>query len=113
GTIRADVPADLPVLYGVRDQLVQVVFNLVLNAIDATAKGGLIEVTAARVPDGVEVTVHDDGAGIDPTHRDRIFRPYFTTKRQGTGLGLFVTQKIVDEDGGVIRACSVPLHGAD
>ena len=48
-TITADVPRDLPVLFGVRDQLVQVVFNLVLNAIDATQKGGRIEVTATRV----------------------------------------------------------------
>jgi two-component system NtrC family sensor kinase len=110
-TIRTDVPADLPVLYGVRDQLVQVVFNLVLNAIDATAKGGLIEVTAARVPEGVEVTVRDDGTGIDPAHRDRIFRPYFTTKRQGTGLGLFVTQKIVGEYGGSVEFESEPGKG--
>jgi len=107
-TIRADVPHDLPVLYGVRDQLVQVVFNLVLNAIDATTKGGLIEVTAVRKDDCVEVAVRDDGTGIDPAHHDRIFRPYFTTKKQGTGLGLFVTQKIVGEYGGTVTFESAP-----
>jgi two-component system, NtrC family, sensor kinase len=101
-TITADVPRDLPVLYGVRDQLVQVVFNLVLNAIDATQKGGRIEVIAARTGDGVEVAVRDDGAGIDPAHHERVFRPYFTTKKQGTGLGLFVTRKIVGEHGGSV-----------
>jgi signal transduction histidine kinase len=110
-TIRADVPRDLPVLHGVRDQLVQVVFNLVLNAIDATQKGGLIEVTAAPTADGVEVCVRDDGVGIDPAHHDRIFRPYFTTKKQGTGLGLFVTHKLVGEHGGSVSFESMPGKG--
>jgi two-component system, NtrC family, sensor kinase len=110
-TITADVPRDLPVLYGVKDQLVQVVFNLVLNAIDATQKGGRIEVTAARVGDGVEVAVRDDGSGIDPAHRSRVFQPYFTTKKQGTGLGLFVTRKIVSEHGGTVEFESAPGQG--
>lgn len=111
-TIRMDVPLDLPVLFGVRDQLVQVVFNLVLNAIDATAKGGLIEVTARHTDRGIEVAVRDDGVGIDPAHRDRVFRPYFTTKKQGTGLGLFVTRRIVEEYGGAVGFESTPGAGA-
>jgi signal transduction histidine kinase len=106
-TIRMDVPKDLPVLFGVRDQLVQVVFNLVLNAIDATAKGGLIEVVARHANDEIEVAVRDDGMGIDPAHFDRIFRPYFTTKKQGTGLGLFVTRRIVEEYGGTVEFESI------
>ncbi|HVK11393.1 MAG TPA: ATP-binding protein, partial [Gemmataceae bacterium] len=110
-TVRADVPRDLPVLTGVRDQLVQVVFNLVLNAIDATAKGGLIEVTARRDGNVVEVAVRDDGMGIAPSDRERIFRPYFTTKKQGTGLGLFVTHKIVGEHGGTVGFESAPGSG--
>jgi signal transduction histidine kinase len=110
-TTRADIPRDLPVLSGVRDQLVQVVFNLVLNALDATGKGGLIEVTGTRTTDGVEVAVRDDGTGIDPAHHDRIFRPYFTTKKQGTGLGLFVTRKIVGEHGGAVEFESAPGAG--
>lgn len=110
-TIRAEVSPDLPVLFGVRDQLVQVVFNLVLNAIDATQKGGLIEVTARRTASGVEVAVRDDGTGIDPAHRARMFRPYFTTKKQGTGLGLFVTRKIVGEYGGSVDFESEPGRG--
>jgi signal transduction histidine kinase len=101
-TITADVSRDLPVLFGVRDQIVQVVFNLVLNAIDATQKGGRIEVTASRAADGVEIVVRDDGTGIDSVHHDRVFRPYFTTKKQGTGLGLFVIRKIVHEHGGAV-----------
>jgi two-component system NtrC family sensor kinase len=100
--IAADVPADLPPLVGVRDQFVQVVFNLVLNAIDATGKGGRIVVTAAAAGDAVVLTVTDDGAGIDPTHQARLFRPYFTTKKHGTGLGLFVIRRIVEEHGGTV-----------
>ena len=99
-TIHSSVPTNLPVLFGVRDQLVQVIFNLVLNAIDATAKGGAIEITTTLSGGDLEIAVRDNGTGIDPDHRSRIFRPYFTTKRQGTGLGLFVTHKIVHEYGG-------------
>jgi two-component system, NtrC family, sensor kinase len=110
-TVRADVPHDLPILTGVRDQLMQVVFNLVLNAIDATAKGGLIEVTARRDGNEVEIAVRDDGMGIAPSDRERIFRPYFTTKKQGTGLGLFVTHKIVGEHGGSVAFESSPGAG--
>jgi signal transduction histidine kinase len=100
--IAVEVPADLPPLVGVRDQFVQVVFNLVLNAIDATGKGGRISVAADAADDRVVLTVSDDGAGIDPTHRARLFRPYFTTKRYGTGLGLFVIRRIVEEHGGSV-----------
>jgi len=100
--IRSDVAMDLPVLHGVRDQLVQVVFNLVLNAIDATAKGGVIDVAAAVRGDQVVVTVRDDGAGIAEDQRGRVFSPYFTTKKQGTGLGLFVSRKLVAQHGGQV-----------
>jgi len=61
--------------------------------------------------DGVEVAVRDDGAGIDPAHHERVFRPYFTTKKQGTGLGLFVTRKIVGEHGGSVAFESEPGKG--
>ena len=110
-TIQASVSRDLPVLFGVRDQLVQVVFNLVLNAIDATAKGGLIEVIGRQTADGIEVAVRDDGTGIAPGHREQIFRPYFTTKKQGTGLGLFVTRRIIAEYGGSVSFESTPGRG--
>lgn len=109
--VRSDVPADLPPLVGVRDQLVQVVFNLVLNAIDATGKGGKVVIAAAHDAGKLVVTVSDDGHGIDPAHRDRLFRPYFTTKRHGTGLGLFVTRKLVDAHGGTVECESRPGEG--
>lgn len=124
--IEADVPADLPPLVGVRDQLVQVVLNLVLNAIDATGKGGRVVVRAEGgvagededrathpTPDhhGVKLSVADDGCGIDPALQGRLFRPYFTTKKHGTGLGLFVTRRIVEAHGGSVWVESEPGRG--
>ena len=89
---------------GVRDQLVQVVFNLVLNAIDATGKNGAVTVTAERAAEGhgwaVRLTVSDDGPGVPADVLPRLFRPYFTTKKQGTGLGLFVVRRIAEAHGG-------------
>jgi signal transduction histidine kinase len=105
------VPPGLLPLFGVRDQLVQVFLNLVLNAIDATARGGRIELAAADDGGFVRVSVRDDGAGIDPTHADRLFRPYFTTKKHGTGLGLFVTRKLVADHGGTVEFESRPGSG--
>ncbi len=109
--ITATVAEDLPPLVGVRDQFVQVVFNLVLNAIDATGKGGRIEVAATSGDSGVTLTVTDDGTGIDPIHRERLFRPYFTTKKHGTGLGLFVIRRIVEQHGGRVTVDSEPGRG--
>jgi signal transduction histidine kinase len=105
------VPDGLPPVEGVRDQLVQVVFNLVLNAIDATGKGGRIEVLGGCDDGRVTLAVTDDGTGIDPAQQVRLFRPYFTTKRQGTGLGLFVSRKIVEHHGGSIECRSSAGHG--
>ena len=109
--VELQVPNDLPPLFGVRDQLVQVFLNLVLNAIDATAKGGHIGIYGEQTPAGIQVTVRDDGHGVSPEHADRLFQPYFTTKRHGTGLGLFVTRKLVTDHGGTVEFESHPGRG--
>jgi signal transduction histidine kinase len=106
------IPADLPLLQGVRDQLVQVFLNLILNAIDATPRGGHIRLAVQQREREVEVTVADDGTGIAPEHTGRLFQPYFTTKKNGTGLGLFVTRKLVGEHGGHVEFHSEPGQGA-
>ena len=106
GQIETSVPADLPAVVGVRDQLVQVVLNLILNAIDATGPGGKILVRAERVDENIVIAVEDNGAGIANEHLPRLFQPYFTTKKHGTGLGLFVTRKLVHEHGGDIAVTS-------
>jgi len=109
--IVAAIPDDLPLVHGSRDRFVQVLFNLVLNAIDATDKSGLIEVTATAAAIGIELRVTDDGHGIAAEHLGRLFRPYFTTKKQGTGLGLFVIRRIVEEHGGTVTVSSTSGSG--
>jgi two-component system NtrC family sensor kinase len=96
------LPPDLPPLIAVRDQLVQVFLNLVLNAIDATDRGGRVDLLVRQRDGGVEVSVRDTGDGISPENTARLFQPYFTTKKHGTGLGLFVTRQLVTEHGGTV-----------
>ncbi len=109
--IESRIPRDLPLLYAIRDQLVQVFLNLVLNAVDATGKSGRIELDAQCQDSELRVTVRDDGAGISAEHAGRLFQPYFTTKKHGTGLGLFVTRKLVDDHGGQVEFSSIPGQG--
>jgi signal transduction histidine kinase len=112
GRIRSpQLPPDLPPLFGVRDQLVQVFLNLILNAIDAIDRDGKIELGVERVASGVEVIVRDDGCGIAHDQASRLFQPYVTTKKHGTGLGLFVTQRLVTDHGGSVTFQSCPGEG--
>ncbi|HEX4592205.1 MAG TPA: ATP-binding protein, partial [Gemmataceae bacterium] len=106
-----DVPADLPPVIGVRGQLVSVFLNLVLNAIDATGRGGRVELGAAAEPDGLRIWVRDDGPGIAPEDLGRLFQPYFTTKQHGTGLGLFMARKLLAEHGGSVDCESDTASG--
>ncbi len=101
-SLTTDVPEDLPHVLAPRDHLVQVVLNLVFNAIDATAKGGTIHLEIRDEPGYLVLKVADDGRGIADEDRPHVFEPYFTTKPQGTGLGLFVSQQIVQELGGAM-----------
>jgi two-component system, NtrC family, sensor kinase len=105
------LPPDLPALYGIRDQLVQVFLNLVLNAIDATDRKGLVNLSVTRTANGVEIAVRDEGCGISCEDAAKLFQPYFTTKKHGTGLGLFVTRKLVEEHGGTVICESTPGAG--
>ena len=89
--------AGIPPIHIVRDQLVQVVLNLVLNALDATEEGGTIELKSMILRGGLRIEVRDNGHGISAAHQQRIFQPYFTTKETGTGLGLFVCRHIVEK----------------
>jgi signal transduction histidine kinase len=109
--IEMAVSAELPAVLGVRDQLVQVFLNLILNAIDATDTGGRIQVRAETEEGQIHIHVEDNGTGIALEHQPRLFQPYFTTKKHGTGLGLFVTRTLVLEHGGHIEVSSSPGEG--
>ena len=95
-------------------QLRQVLLALLMNALDATGEGGHIEVSTTRRPKGgVALIVQDDGEGIPPEIRDKIFSPFFTTKPfgEGTGLGLAICHGIVTSHGGSIDVESEPGKG--
>ncbi len=106
--ITVDVPPDLAPIRGVRDHLTQVLLNLVLNAIDATGRGGRIHLEGREEGGAVVLCVEDDGRGISADDHARLFQPYFTTKPRGTGLGLFVSRQIVEEMGGGLTFRSEP-----
>jgi len=94
---------------GNRNELDQVFFNLLANAVDAMPGGGTITVVFREGPPGeVEVEFRDSGEGIPPEHRERVFLPFFTTKEygKGTGLGLSIVARIVHEHGGRINLSS-------
>jgi len=89
----------LPRVRIIRDQVVQVILNLILNAMDATEEGGTIEISTALNGGWILVQVADDGHGIEMLDQRRIFQPYFTTKSTGTGLGLFVCRNLLEKTG--------------
>jgi signal transduction histidine kinase len=92
----------------------QVFLNVLLNAVQACAPGGTVEVRTALCPEGVEVAVRDDGSGIAPEHLPRLFEPFFTTRPvgQGKGLGLAVSFGIVRDHGGSIDVESAAGKGS-
>ncbi len=101
----------LPKLHSVRDQLVQVFLNLILNAMDATAEGGTIEITTQRDDQWLRISIHDNGSGIAEPDLVRLFQPYFTTKETGTGLGLFVCRLILERNDGRIELTDTSSSG--
>jgi len=89
-----------------------VVYNLLLNAAQASPPGAAVTVKTRLVPGGVEIAVIDRGAGIEPKDRESVFNPFFTTKPDGIGLGLAIVARIVDEHGGTMAVESEPGQGS-
>ncbi len=90
----------------------RVLYNLILNAAQATAPGGTVTVKTRAAGGMAEISVIDRGSGIDPAHLNTIFNPFFTTKPQGVGLGLAIVAKIVDEHSGKISVESEAGRGS-
>jgi signal transduction histidine kinase/pSer/pThr/pTyr-binding forkhead associated (FHA) protein len=111
-TLEADLEP-LPRVWCHAAKINQVIFHLVANAIDASAPGGRVTVRAFPVADGVEIAVLDNGPGIDPSIRDKVFDPFFTTRPlgQGAGLGLSISYGIVQSHNGSIAFDTAPGQG--
>jgi two-component system sensor histidine kinase HydH len=82
------------------------VINVLLNALEATPRGGRVRLFSRVTDETCEIEVRDDGPGMPPEVAERAFDPYFTTKQTGTGLGLSITRGIVEEHGGSIEITS-------
>ena len=115
---------DVPPVQADKEALYRVFVNLVANALDAMPRGGRLIARAGWVTGGdplpparrraanrVKVEIEDTGTGIEPSETDRIFNPFYTTRSGGTGLGLALAHKIVQDHGGRISFTSVPGRG--
>ncbi len=104
--VELDKGEEIPPVDHDPNQLNQVLLNLLLNAIQAMDKAGTIYVSLRRDKDAALITVADQGKGIAPEVLPNIFRPFFTTKGHGTGLGLSLARRIVESHGGTINVRS-------
>jgi len=111
-TVRIETGRDTPAAMLDNNQMKQVFEIIIRNALEATNNAGPVDIAIERGRDDVTVTIADQGPGLDPDSLERIFYPFFTTKRDGSGIGLSVAQKIVDAHGGRIDVESRVGEGA-
>jgi len=113
--LRLDLDSQLPAIYGVADQLTQVIMNLLINAADALEsvqdKPQEITLHTEAVDGNVRLTVEDNGSGMSKETLARVFEAFFTTKRKGNGLGLSLCYSIITGHGGTIEMESTPGEG--
>jgi signal transduction histidine kinase len=102
---------DLPLIKADPELIKQCLINLVKNAVEAMPGGGLLTVRTGLGPAHVILEVEDTGLGIPPEIRDKVFSPFFSTKGRGSGLGLAMIKKILDDLGGTVELASVPGIG--
>jgi signal transduction histidine kinase len=110
-TLKAEADPAVPPMAIDRTLLRQAILNLVKNGLEVLSQGNTLTVTTRRVDDSVEISVTDTGPGIAPEVAPRLFEQFFTTKPQGTGLGLYISRQIVEEHGGRLRWTSTPGTG--
>lgn len=112
--LSVQLPTALPEVVADPDQLTQALVNLVLNAMQAVGQHGRVEVAASAnaSEDALVLTVADSGPGIDPAKQAALFEPFYTTKEDGSGLGLWIVKQIVVAHGGSIGGENAPTGGA-
>jgi signal transduction histidine kinase len=112
--LQCDICDDPCTLLGDPVQIMRAIQNVIINALQAsTEKKGAVTVSCTRKDFYVDVRVEDTGYGIAPAQMAKIFDPYFTTKqgKSGTGLGLYITKKVVEDHNGSIKVDSTPQVG--
>jgi len=109
--VQTDLTEDTEIS-GQGEQIKQALLNLVLNALQAMTDGGHLTVSTRRHDNDLQIDVADNGPGIAPEDRERIFNPFVTTRDSGTGLGLAITERIVHGHEGRIEVISTPGQGA-
>ena len=116
-SVKAELSSSLPMIFGDRIQMQQVILNLILNGIEAMApvedRPRVLSVKSGPFKeDEIQLSFHDTGIGIDPALASRIFEAFFTTKPNGTGIGLSICRSIIEAHGGHISAMPGIPHGA-
>jgi len=109
--LEVDAPASCPIR-GDPQRLQQVIMNVVLNSVQAMPGGGLLRVRLAADGGAVVLSCTDTGPGVPPALRQRLFEPFFTTKEKGSGLGLAVARRIVEQHGGTMTLGAAAGGGA-
>jgi signal transduction histidine kinase len=90
------------------DQLQQAIMNLLLNAVDASGPGGVVNVRMQTAESHIDIAVEDSGPGLSPESQEQAFEAFYTTKPGGTGLGLAVTKTVLEKMGATIEASNHP-----
>jgi len=103
--LKSEIEPDLPEIMVDRDKIKQILWNLMLNGAQSMPQGGMLEVFLGKDENSglIEYTIKDSGSGIDPEDMANIFTPFFTTKKEGIGIGLHVSREIATAHGGKIK----------
>jgi two-component system, sporulation sensor kinase E len=109
--VQEELAEGLPLIPANGDQLKQAFYNLIKNAVQALPHGGILRVTTSRSDTHLQISFEDNGTGISIEDMAHITEPYFTRKKDGTGLGLFIVQRILHEHGGHLELLSEPGRG--
>jgi signal transduction histidine kinase len=114
--IETELNPDLPEVFVDGEQMKQIILNIAFNGIEAMPDGGTLTLRTTRIEseegEAVGISIRDTGKGMSKEDLENIFKPFFTTKERGVGLGLSICQRIAKNNNGSIRAKSIPGQGS-
>jgi len=111
--VEVELSQEVPYILADKNQLKQVFFNVIKNGMEAMSRGGVLTITPSADNEWVYIRVKDNGSGIGQQDLSKIFQPYFTTKKEGHGLGMMIVQRIMREHGGRIGIDSQEGQGTE